>query len=227
MVNLISPKRGESILDVNGYPTLRFLDYLDSNTGTTNTGNDNIETNTANIATNTSDIGINSGNITTNTDNITTLYGSVVINTSDIGINTSDITTVSGNLTDHEAAYDPHIAYYLTDGTKAISGDLEHTGSGIGFYGVTPTARPTAYLQTYSTASRTHSNLTSSGITTTFSGISDTTIVTISGTSDDTNINNNFLDLVTEINNLRIDLINVKNVLNQSIDDDQLQGLKQ
>ncbi len=41
-------------------------------------------------------------------------------------------------------ADDDHTQYYLADGTREISGDLNHDGSNIGFFAVTPVARPGA-----------------------------------------------------------------------------------
>lgn len=108
-----------------------------------------------------------------------------------------------------------------------IGGELNHDGSTLGFYGVTPVARPAAYTQTYATATRTHLNPTSSTLTDSTGGTADTTVAAVSGSGDDANINNNFADLVAQINALRVDLLNAKQVLNQVIDDDQLQGLKQ
>ena len=175
---LITPKRGESVIDENGFLTRRFTEYLEVNTSVT-------------------------------TDS------------------TIAIDDVTSDLSDHIAGADPHSVYYLADGTRAISGDLEHIGSNVGFYGVIVTARPDAYTQTYSATSRTHDNLTSATLTDSTGGTANTTVVAISGTSDDATLNDNFADLTTQINALRADLINVKNILNQVIDDDQTNGLKQ
>lgn len=108
-----------------------------------------------------------------------------------------------------------------------IDGDLNHDGANIGFYGVAPVARPAAYTQTYATATRTHAALTSATLTDITGGTANTTLVAISGSGDDANINNNFADLAAQVNALRVDIENAKQVLNQVIDDDQLQGLKQ
>lgn len=237
MAELINPRRGEAVIDKNGYPTLRFIDYLQTNTDNTGANSDAVATNATNIATNVTDISTNVTNISTNvtniatnTSNITTNTADIATNTSNIATNTADITTNSGtittnttNLANHESASDPHTVYYLADGTRDISGDLKHTGTNIGFYGVASTARPAAYTQTYSTTSRTHANLTSSVLTDSTGGTANTTLVTVSGTD----LNNNFADLIAQINFLRADLENVKDVLNQVIEDDISQGLKQ
>ena len=82
-------------------------------------------------------------------------------------------------------------------------------GDTLGLWGVTPVVRPTAYTQTYSTATKTHSN-------------------PVAATVTDTNGLAGFLAaadrtaLVTAVNNLITDLANTKQVLNQVIDD--LQG---
>jgi len=42
MTDLITPKRGEELIDKNGQPTLRFITWIESLTGTTNTTNDSV-----------------------------------------------------------------------------------------------------------------------------------------------------------------------------------------
>lgn len=71
----------------------------------------------------------------------------------------------------------------------------------LGFFGTTPIARPSAFTQTYSTASKTHDALTSTAA----AGATPTK---------------------AEFDALRNDLINVKQVLNAVIDDDQALGIK-
>lgn len=41
-------------------------------------------------------------------------------------------------------------------GEVEIDGALNHDGTTVGFYGVAPVTRPTAYTQTYATAARNH-----------------------------------------------------------------------
>ncbi len=93
---------------------------------------------------------------------------------------------------------------------------IEGTGSQakLGFYGVAAVVRPTAYTQTYATASRTHSNLTASSLT-------------YSGGSYGYNSAANAQAVMTQINNLITDVANVKQVLNSVIDDLQANGLLQ
>lgn len=114
-----------------------------------------------------------------------------------------------------------------TSGEMEINGDLNHDGTNVGFYTVAPTARPSAYTQTYSTATRTHANLTAATLTDGGGGTANSATVAIAGTGDDANINNNFADIVAQINALLADITNVKQVLNQVIDDHQLNGLLQ
>ena len=124
-----------------------------------------------------------------------------------------------------------------------INGDLNHDGSNVGFYGVAPATRPAAYTQTYSAATRTHSNLTSATLTDNSGGTANTTVqaltdpadtpITADALRDDLVANlipelrNNFADLAAQINALIVDLTNAKQVLNQAIDDHQLNGLLQ
>lgn len=82
-----------------------------------------------------------------------------------------------------------------------IPGVITHTGTAVGFYGTTPAARPSAYTQTYSTATRTQAALTSANAAS--------------------------APTQAEYDALRADLINVKQVLNQVLDDLQTLGLLQ
>jgi hypothetical protein len=132
---------------------------------------------------------------------------------------------------------------FTCTGEAEIDGDFNHDGTNFGIHGVTPTARPAAYTQTYATATRTHANLTSSTLTDSTGGTANTTVqalpdptdtpVTADNLRDDLvavlipALRNNFADVVAQINALRVDLENTKQVLNSTIDDEQLQGLKQ
>ncbi len=122
-----------------------------------------------------------------------------------------------------------------------INGDLNHDGSNVGFFNVTPTIQAAAYTQTYATASRTQNNLTSATLTDNSGGIPDTTIQALTDPAnapvdadalrDDLVLNlipelrNNFADLADQVNKLRVDLENVKQVVNSLIDDSQSFGL--
>jgi len=124
-----------------------------------------------------------------------------------------------------------------------IDADLNHDGNNVGFYNVTPVARPSAYTQTYSTATRTHSNPTASALTDNSGGSANTTIQAMSDPADtpltadilrdDLVANfiaatrNNIADLTAQVNALIVDLANLKQVVNQVIDDHQANGLLQ
>ncbi len=97
----------------------------------------------------------------------------------------------------------------------SIAGAMAHSGTTVGFYGVAPVAQPSAYTQTYSTATRTHSNPTAASV------VASAVLVTPFGLSSSAQMDN----LVITVNRLVTDLTNVKGVLNQVIDDLQSQGL--
>lgn len=104
---------------------------------------------------------------------------------------------------------------------------IEGNATGLGFFGVTPVARPSAYTQTYATATKTHSNPTSATLTDSTTGTPDTTVADVGLIFSQATLNNNFADLIAQINALRNDVINVKGVLNSVVDDHQALGLLQ
>lgn len=109
-----------------------------------------------------------------------------------------------------------------------ITGALTHTGSTVGFFSTTPAARPSAYTQTYATATRTHSNPTSVTLTDNSTGTADTTLEDVSGINFVAGkIANNFADLAAQVNALNVDMLVVKKLLNSVIDDLQTLGLLQ
>lgn len=124
-----------------------------------------------------------------------------------------------------------------------IDADLNHDGNNVGFYNVTPVARPSAYTQTYSTATRTHSNPTASALTDNSGGSANTTIQAMPDPADTPltadilrddlvanfilGVRNNIADLTAQVNALIVDLANLKQVVNQVIDDHQANGLLQ
>ncbi len=124
-----------------------------------------------------------------------------------------------------------------------ISGDLAHTGSNAGFYGVAVASRPSAITQTYSTADKTHANRTAAALTDN-SGGADTPDGTISEIADialstgdtytdgavNTAVNavvddcaNAVEECADQINKVIADQIDTAKLLNSVIDD--LQGL--
>lgn len=108
-----------------------------------------------------------------------------------------------------------------------IGGKLAHNGSTIGFYGVTPVARPTGYTQTFATASRTHTARTADAITDNTGGTASTTIPATPIVYDQTYLANALASLTKELNDLRTDQQNTASVVNQVVDDLQLNGTLQ
>jgi hypothetical protein len=107
-----------------------------------------------------------------------------------------------------------------------LDGALNHDGTTVGFYGVPPATRPTAYTQTFATATKTHSNPTGTALTAA-SGTADGTVADVGASFNQTTLNNNFKDVATAINAVIVDLDNLKQVVNQILDDLQTQGLLQ
>ena len=87
----------------------------------------------------------------------------------------------------------------------------------------------TTFTQTYSTATATHSDLTSSTLTDSSAGTPATTITALSDGStyanDVASLRNNLASLATEINALRVDLVNAKGVINSLVDALQAKGI--
>jgi hypothetical protein len=108
-----------------------------------------------------------------------------------------------------------------------IDGDLNHDGSNVGFYNVTPVARPAAYTQTYAIATRTHAARTAQALTDNSGGTAADTIPDVPAAYEEATVANIIASLVDEINKLRADQINTAQVLNQALDDLQANGLLQ
>lgn len=78
------------------------------------------------------------------------------------------------------------------------------------------------YTQTYSTADRTHANMTSVELSDGTGGSKDNTLSEVtdqSETTDNSVINDNFAELAEELNALRNDVIDLKQLVNAIIDD--------
>jgi hypothetical protein len=123
----------------------------------------------------------------------------------------------------------------LTDGVNiAVSGTTGTkigiaTTQKLGFWNATPVVQPSAYTQTYSTASKTHPNATAATLTDNTAGTADTTLEALtSGTiyaTDVAAIRNNFADLAAMVNKDTADILDLKKVVNQIIDDLQSVGI--
>ena len=102
------------------------------------------------------------------------------------------------------------------------------TAQKLGFYNATPVIRQTAITQTYTTATGTHSNLTSATLTDSSTGTASGTIGAL-GTAGTATIpvayNDAIASLAAQCNALRVDLANTKQVLNQAIDHLQTYGI--
>ena len=122
----------------------------------------------------------------------------------------------------------------------AIEG-LDGTGVTLGFFGVAPVARPSAFTQTYATADKTHANPTAVALTDNSAGAANTTIQAIPDPTDGPAtadilrddlvavhwpaLRNNFADLAASDNAIIVDLADLKALVNSIIDDLQAYGL--
>ncbi len=113
----------------------------------------------------------------------------------------------TGSISFFDSAADANALELKNDGTSKI-----------GFFTTTPFARPSAYTQTYSTASRTMENTTAATVSTTAATQSSPWIYTTQAQAH---------DIITQINNLRSDLDDAKKVANQICDHLQSYGLLQ
>ena len=100
----------------------------------------------------------------------------------------------------------------------SITGNLAHSGTVAGFYGITPISRPVAYTQTYDITNRTHLGMTAAS-----SASPTLTLVSPLGFSSSAQLQ----AMSESINNLVVDMGNVKQVLNSILDDLQALGLLQ
>lgn len=91
------------------------------------------------------------------------------------------------------------------------------TSQKLGFWNATPVVQPSAYTQTYSTATKTHSNPTATTISTTAATNTTPWGYTTQAQAD---------AIVAAINALIVDVANAKQVINAIIDDDQSIGIK-
>jgi hypothetical protein len=105
-----------------------------------------------------------------------------------------------------------NIVTSTTTGTKICTGTTQL----VGFWNVAPVAQPSAFTQTYSTATKTHSNPTATSVATAASTNIAPFGYTTTAQAD---------AIVTAINALIVDVANIKGVLNAVIDDGQAVGL--
>ena len=198
------------------------------------------------------------GTLSINATNGAKLDGAVTINDSGADVDTRIEGDTDANLLMVDASADTvqigsaatadSAKFYVngklsTAGEVEINGALNHDGSTVGFYGVTPAARPSAYTQTYATATRTHANPTATALTDSSGGTANTTVQALTDPADTPltadalrddlvanlipELRNNFADLVVAVNALIVDVANAKQVLNSVLDDQQTLGLLQ
>ena len=113
-----------------------------------------------------------------------------------------------------------NFVFGTTTGTKLGTSTTQK----IGAYNVTPVVQPSAFTQTYSTATKTHSNPTATTLTDNTGGTANTTLEAIGVVYSQTEVRNNFADLAASNNALIVDVANIKQVVNSVIDDLQSIG---
>lgn len=117
-----------------------------------------------------------------------------------------------------------------TSGVSLRSGAnnrIEVDGTGIGFFGIAPVARATAYTQTYSTADKTLASTVGAALSGITSSTAGTALAEPGGTYAQAEHQQNYRRLQDRDNELRTDLLDVAQMLNSVIDDLQAYGLLQ
>jgi len=112
-----------------------------------------------------------------------------------------------------------------TSAREAIRIEASGSAAMIGFLGAAAVARPTAYTQTYATATRTHANPTSADLTGITSSTTGTALAEPSAAYTQAEMQQNFRRIQDQFNALRADVLNNKQVINSIIDDQQSNGL--
>lgn len=121
-------------------------------------------------------------------------------------------------------------AYYITTERTCLSWKANSTVPMIGFLGTAPIAKPTAYTQTYATASRTMPAQTAAALTNNTGGTITTTLAAITAgaaysQADMTAVKNALASLADQFNKLRTDHLGTTQVSNSLVDDGQAYGL--
>lgn len=130
---------------------------------------------------------------------------------------TGGVTISTTNLT----ITDKDIVLSATTGTKIGTATTQK----LGFFNATPVVKPSAYTQTYSTASKTHPAITAATLTDNTGGTANTTLVAVEATYTQATIRNNFADLAAMVNKNTADHLALAQVVNALIDDLQALGL--
>lgn len=106
-------------------------------------------------------------------------------------------------------------------GPANITGALDHDGSTVGFFGVTPTTRPAAYTQSYATADHTLAAYTPDAESSAYTGQNNAQPGAVYATVADLNA------LRTAYENLRVFSEDLAQLVNAAVDDLQALGLLQ
>jgi hypothetical protein len=112
-----------------------------------------------------------------------------------------------------------------TSNREAFRIEATGTAAAIGFLGANAQARPTAYTQTYSTATRTQTAPTAATLTDSTGGTANTTLAAVEATYTQATIRNNFADLAAMVNKNTADTLVLAKLIVQIIDDLQGYGL--
>lgn len=117
----------------------------------------------------------------------------------------------------------------VSNGLVISAGPLDHDGTTVGLYGVTPVTRASAYTQTYATADKTHANPTSATLTDNSGGTGGTTLAAIAGggAGCENATKDAVASLAAQVNALRVDLLDAKQFINSVVDDLQAIGIVQ
>lgn len=155
--------------------------------------------------------------------------GSILLQTTGNTAGSTSDNSLTTRLTIDVTGITPQDGLNLILGTSTGMKIGTATTQKLGFYNATPIVQPSAYTQTYSTADKTHANLTSATLTDNSAGTGNTTIEALtSGTvyaTDVAAIRNNFADLAKSDNAIIVDLTDLKQLVNSLIDDLQTLGL--
>lgn len=108
-----------------------------------------------------------------------------------------------------------------TTGTKIGTA----TNQKLGFYNATPVVQPGAYTQTYSTADKTHANLTSADLSGITSSTTGSALAEPGAAYTQAELQQNFRRIQDQYNALRADVTDLKQLANSIIDDLQSLGL--
>jgi hypothetical protein len=119
----------------------------------------------------------------------------------------------------------------INDGKDVTLGETTGTKFGTastqkqGWWGATPVVRPSAWTQTYTTASKTVGNPTSATLTDSSGGTANTAIQSIGATYSQTEVRNNFADLTAMVNKLTADNLALTKNFTALLDHFQTLGL--